>query len=338
MALSRLGTGRSLARALIILIAAATANHAAAKIPPACGGRHILDDMKNGQPETYQRIRAAADATPNARNILWRIEKAGVAASHLFGTAHVTDQRLTQLSEPTKTLIQASRIVLLELPDTDPGKFAKLFDQMPNQFFTLDGPTVQSALTPDEYATLTKRLGEAGEAAPFQAWFYTALLATPACEGARMEAGLLSVDETISKLAKQRKIPVGGLETEASQVKAMASVPQSDQIAHLKSAIRLSDRTEDQHETINRLYLERDLGAIWPLSLELAKTSGVDQKSFDSFEATLIISRNKSMHKSALPHLAKGNTFIAVGALHLPGANGLVALLSEAGYTVVPVE
>jgi uncharacterized protein YbaP (TraB family) len=39
-----------------------------------------------------------------------------------------------------------------------------------------------------------------------------------------------------------------------------------------------------------------------------------------------------------VPHLAEGGAFIAVGALHLPGRHGLVALLREAGYTVTAME
>jgi uncharacterized protein YbaP (TraB family) len=38
-----------------------------------------------------------------------------------------------------------------------------------------------------------------------------------------------------------------------------------------------------------------------------------------------------------LPYLAKGNAFIAIGALHLSGAEGVVALLRQAGYKVTPV-
>jgi hypothetical protein len=35
--------------------------------------------------------------------------------------------------------------------------------------------------------------------------------------------------------------------------------------------------------------------------------------------------------------LARGNAFIAVGALHLPGAEGLVELIRKAGYKVTPI-
>ena len=44
------------------------------------------------------------------------------------------------------------------------------------------------------------------------------------------------------------------------------------------------------------------------------------------------------MRATAEPLLEQGRVFIAIGALHLPGKQGLVALLREAGYTVTPVE
>jgi uncharacterized protein YbaP (TraB family) len=48
--------------------------------------------------------------------------------------------------------------------------------------------------------------------------------------------------------------------------------------------------------------------------------------------------RNRKMRTRALPLLSKGKIFIAVGALHLIGEDGLVALLQNAGYTLEPVE
>jgi uncharacterized protein YbaP (TraB family) len=43
------------------------------------------------------------------------------------------------------------------------------------------------------------------------------------------------------------------------------------------------------------------------------------------------------MAKSAEAILAKGSAFIAVGALHLPGPDGLVEEFRKAGYTVTAV-
>ena len=55
-------------------------------------------------------------------------------------------------------------------------------------------------------------------------------------------------------------------------------------------------------------------------------------------QQSLLISRNFGMRDNALAHLEQGNAFVAVGALHLPGKQGLVSLLREAGYTVTAVE
>ncbi len=52
------------------------------------------------------------------------------------------------------------------------------------------------------------------------------------------------------------------------------------------------------------------------------------------FQEKMITSRNRHMAEAAAKYLDKGNAFIAVGALHLPGADGLVELLRQAGYTV----
>ena len=52
----------------------------------------------------------------------------------------------------------------------------------------------------------------------------------------------------------------------------------------------------------------------------------------------MITGRNKVMVEHAAPILAKGNAFIAVGALHLPGPEGLVEQLRKAGYTVTAVD
>ncbi len=47
--------------------------------------------------------------------------------------------------------------------------------------------------------------------------------------------------------------------------------------------------------------------------------------------------RDARMAERALPHLARGGAFIAVGALHLPGPDGLVERFRRAGYRVTKV-
>ena len=104
------------------------------------------------------------------------------------------------------------------------------------------------------------------------------------------------------------------------------------------AALRSYDRIDDILETTVQLYLARQLGAIWPLQLELAGKAGVDPGAFASLEQNLLATRNLGMRQTATSHLDEGGVFIAVGALHLPGRQGLVSLLREAGYTLTPLE
>ncbi|MEX0954632.1 MAG: TraB/GumN family protein [Rhizobiaceae bacterium] len=50
----------------------------------------------------------------------------------------------------------------------------------------------------------------------------------------------------------------------------------------------------------------------------------------------MVSARNHGMVEAALPMIEEGGAFIAVGALHLPGSDGLVALLAAEGLKVQP--
>jgi uncharacterized protein YbaP (TraB family) len=97
---------------------------------------------------------------------------------------------------------------------------------------------------------------------------------------------------------------------------------------------RLGDRMDDVIETMIVLYEREDTGMFWPLFRAVLPSVGEDEAGYAAFDEALITSRNRTMAEHAGPILARGNAFIAVGALHLPGPAGLVELFRKAGYTV----
>ena len=56
------------------------------------------------------------------------------------------------------------------------------------------------------------------------------------------------------------------------------------------------------------------------------------------FEEEFLTKRNVRMVERLIPLVKKEPTFIAVGALHLPGEDGILALLEKEGYTIKPVK
>lgn len=312
---------------------------------PSCSGKNVLDELRTTEPAMHARIVAAAAATENAKAILWRVEKAGTPPSHLFGTVHLTDERVNRLSPAVKTALDGARKLVLELEDVTPDAMMQEVSKSPQLVGLLlftDGRRLDQLLGGADYQSVAQALFKAGvppqAAGTFRPWLVTMMLSVSDCEQSRVKTGLLSLDAHLAKQTEARGLKAVGLETVASQLQALSGVPEKDQVEVLKSTVRYYHRVDDFIETMVQLYQRRELGALWPLQLELAEKVGVGRQAFDSYEQALLTKRNFGMRDAALPYLTEGQAFIAVGALHLPGKNGLVSLLRGAGYTVTAVE
>jgi uncharacterized protein len=334
-------------RRKVLAVLALLAAHAglAQAQTPVCTGKNVLDELRQSDQVAHARVVAAAESTENANAVLWKIEKAGASPSHLFGTMHLTDDRINALSSAVKGALADSRRLALELEDLSPAGFLNVLTGNPQMVALMlytDGRRLDQLLAPEDARKVTEVMSRSGIpptiGGMFRPWVATLLLSVSACEQRRIGAGLLPLDARLAKDAEGRGIKAEGLETLELQFRALATVPEPEQLEMLKSSIRFYDRIDDMMETMIQLYLERQLGAIWPLQIVLAEKVGVGAKAFDAAEQSLLVTRNLGMRDKALQLLAEGNAFIAVGGLHLPGRHGLVALFREAGYTVTPVE
>ena len=312
---------------------------------PTCTGKNVLEELRTSDPAAHAAIVTAADGTENANAIFWRVEKPGTAPSHLFGTVHLTDERVHRLSPAVQAALDGAHRLVLELDDLSPDAMVQQIAKSPHlaglMMYT-DGRRLDQLLGGTDYATLSQALSRSGVPAQavgvFRPWLVTLMLALSECEQHRMKAGLLILDARLAKETEKRGLKTLGLETVASQLQALAGVPEPDQVEVLKASVRYYHRVDDLIETMVQLYERRQLGALWPLQLALAEKVGVARQAFDSYERALLTTRNLGMRDGALPHLAEGHAFIAVGALHLSGKNGLVSLLRGAGYTVTAIE
>jgi uncharacterized protein YbaP (TraB family) len=306
-----------------------------------CAGASILVDLKASHPAIYKTAREAAGKIANTEAILWRVEKAGLIPSHLFGTMHVADKRINDLSEAATTAIADATILAVEIEDMSPAAMMKEAAGLPQLMVYSDGTRLELKLTPEEFAKVSNLLGKSGIPAPMaqviRPWLISTMLSVPDCELKRNPAGLHALDHRLAAIAKQRNIPVVGLETVKSQLQAMTSVPDKDQLAMLRLSLAYIDRREDLFETLIQAYLDRDLGIVLSLTKALAKLAGLTETGDVAFNRQLLEKRNHKMFDASLPLVDKGKAFIAVGAAHLIGTTGLVALYRKEGFTVTAV-
>jgi uncharacterized protein len=307
-----------------------------------CRGTDMLAETQAKDPETYAKIMAQAAATENAGALLWKIERPGRAASYLFGTVHLTDERVTKLSPAVEQAISGSKTIALEVSDISEKATAAVIAQSAPLVMFTDGRRLDGLLSAPEYETVKKVVSRSGMpsdlAALFKPWIVTMIMSVSDCERASVQKGERVLDMKLAEVGKSRGMQVVGLETIPEQLEALASVPEKQQLDMLRASLKFADRTNDLMETLVQLYLSRKISAALPFQIAIAKQVGIGDDAFAGFQEKLLIDRNAKMRTSAEPLLQEGGVFIAVGALHLPGKQGLVSLLREAGYTVTPVE
>ncbi len=309
---------------------------------PACTGADMLAELEKSDPASLAAIHAEAAKTVNGKGLLWKIEKDG-QTSYLFGTMHMTDPRVTSLTPPARKAFEASGTVVIETTDVlDKSKMMAALMTRPELTMFTDSTTLTSLLPPEDVDDVNKALDARGippaSVAKMKPWMLSTVLALPACELARQAAGGASVlDVKLAEDAKAAGKSIEGLETAISQLEAMASLPMDFHVKGLVDTLKLGDRLDDVVETMIVLYLNGDTGTFWPLFKATLPGGKAEELGYVAFEETMIKARNKTMIERAVPLLAKGSAFMAVGALHLPGPEGMVELFRRGGYTVTAV-
>lgn len=329
---------------LTLLLAALVAvSPARAESPAACNGKNLLPELQAKDPALYARTLADAAKIPNGHSIFWKIEKPGANPSWLLGTMHVTDPRVTAVPEAARAPYAQAATVVIETTDIlDEKKAAAAMLSRPDLAMLTGGTTLESMLGPEEKAALEAGLKSRGiplaAVSRMQPWLISSMVALPPCETARKQSGQTFLDKKLALDAQAAGREVLGLETIVEQLEVMAKLPQEFHLKGLMETLALGERMQDVFETMTVLYLEGKTGEIMPVLKTAFPASSADGEGYAAFEERLIRDRNHLMAERAAPILEKGEVFIAVGALHLPGEDGLVSLLQKQGFTLTPVQ
>jgi uncharacterized protein YbaP (TraB family) len=309
--------------------------------PATCKGNDMLAALERGDPQRAAEIRRQAEGTLNGKGLLWRLDRPGAPSSYLFGTMHVTDPRVTRLPEAARQALAGSTTLVIESTDVlDPARMKAALAAAPELTMFTDGTNLSSLLPPDDGAALAAALDRRGippaSVAGMKPWMLSAVLSLPTCELARKAAGLAVLDVQLARQAEAAGKEIVGLESVADQLRAMASLPMD---FHLKGLVELSKVDAligDVVETMIVLYQRGQTAMIWPL-LRAVLPEGGDDAGYAAFEEAIITRRNRQMAERAAPLLREGDAFIAVGALHLTGAEGLVEFFRRAGYSATVI-
>lgn len=197
------------------------------------------------------------------------------------------------------------------------------------------GDSLANHMETEKYNELVELLASVGISsqmvAQMKPWFATIML-TQVVFTQGDYSGEIGVEKTLTARAQRNNQDISGLESAAEQLGYFADMSMEKQIEFLN--ISLEDMEDATH-------VLDDMLATWLLG-DIEATAALMNEGFEELPELydlLIVKRNKNWIEQINKHMqAPGILFMAVGAGHMPGDEGVINLLKEAGYDVQRLE
>lgn len=265
----------------------------------------------------------------NDNTLLWKVSGSGLKKpSFLFGTFHLLCKNDIHFSDQLKKAIKGSDEIYMELNLSDPSIMLSGMLYMNMK----DGKKLEDLYTPEEYKRLENYFSDTlgmpmmllQSAKPY---FLVALL-YPRMMNCSNPTG---VEEELANLAKEDKKQIKGLETMQFQASVFDSIPYQWQAKELLKNIDSFSMYKNEFETMLDFYKNQELDSL---------QSSLSSSEFgsDQYNDLLLKNRNKNWVAQLKEIMKNESVFVAVGAGHLVGDDGLINLLKKAGYKVEPLE
>jgi uncharacterized protein YbaP (TraB family) len=329
-------------RAIIVAVLCLAASRGLAA---ECQGHDLFPALNSEAPDAYAAVEAAASAMPFRHGKLFRLSRAGTDSSYVFATLHLSDPRVTSFSPRLRAALTDSKIVALESVETGPVLRRAIKNDgaaWRRAMVAGENQRADRLLDKTDFAqleALAARKGVAQSAVhSFKPSVLALMLDLPAC-AMGLPGAKPYVDELVADIARENKIETVGLETIIEQLEILDGLPRETERDLLIAILRQADRPEDFIETMVARYAEGDTGGSLAWLRSAVPIPGVAQAQIPpAFLDRLITLRTQRMRDRALPFLKRGGAFIAVGAAHLPGKQGLLSLFEKDGYEVETIE
>lgn len=260
--------------------------------------------------------------------MLWeaRTEQASV---YLFGSIHVCRPDCYPLDKAVLRRFDKSPMLAVELDPLRPDAAAKLraAGTLPT------GERLSDRLAPADRRALSEAISALGlptdEVAGYRPWLANALVTITSAQQLGYAASL-GLDVWLMQRAAAQGKPVVELETVERQIEALSAGNEKEQLDALSLSLGMvrSGRA--------RVHLT-ELFSAWQAG-NIERVDAITRSSIPTgskLTVTLIDQRNADMARRIARWLKQGRSaFVAVGAAHLGGHSGILALLHKWGYRV----
>ena len=271
---------------------------------------------------------SSQEIDPNdLHNLFWKIEHSeSKKVSYLFGTIHLIDKDKFLLPKAVKKRITKADALYLEIADLgDKSKAMELSMLKEGSLTDLltkeqrDSVYIYSKTEFGMDSSMFEKVMGKFKPLVFSQFAMTKLLLSTK-----------SYDAIIGQIADEKQIKKEGFETMEEQFSFFDSMSEELQVELIMQTVRSSAVMDEQWESMQNLYLQQNIA-------EMVKIGEYSGEMSEFMNSTMMNDRNIRWMSALEEVLPNSNLFIAVGAAHLNGDNGLIHLLSQKGYTLSPI-
>lgn len=273
--------------------------------------------------------RSPAPAAAAGRDFLWKVTgKQGVV--YLAGSIHMMPQSFYPLQPAFESAFKDADLLVEEIDLGEAMSPVAGFALLSRSMLPT-GQSLENVLSPATYASVKRHLADLGQPIEalkqFKPWYLAVTFETFEFQKAGYDPGF-GLDQHFYERAQADGKGVQGLETAEFQLSLFDGMPMAQQDAMLADTIKELDTEVGNVAKIGSAWQNGDAGALERLLMPDMQQDPVMYKK-------LLTDRNRSwMPKIDELLTRRGHAFIVVGAAHLLGPDGLIALLRAKGYLV----
>ena len=246
--------------------------------------------------------------------------------SYIYGSLHIIEKKDFVLPKNIKPILKSCELLTMELHMEEMKEDAK---KMAGKMLLPSGKTYEEIMDKEQYQWFKSYLEDTIKLGAFKTMIYTKFKPIFLSSVLMNEAlkKPVSYEENIFKLGKKYKLQHLGLETLEQQMGFLEAMPMEIQLSGLKPGFM------NDFYTMKNLYLKGDLD-----ELQTWAEQSMEGDEYKQMEQSLVTDRNTVWVPKIIEMMNQKSTFFAVGALHLPGENGVIRLLENSGYIIEKVK
>jgi len=274
----------------------------------------------------------AAACTPQpepASPAFWTVESPDGGKAWLLGTIHALDKPADWQSPEISAALQQADIVLVEVAGLDDQAHMQAVF---NELATSEGlPPLSSRVAPDMRKALEQALDAGGldddGFATTETWAAALIVAQSQAEQLDKTYG---IDRAV--MAAAGDTPVDELEGSRGQLAIFDRLPETEQRDLLEAIISDAQSLDGESATLATAWRTGDMATI-------ERETGRGLLADPELREALFTARNTKWVNQITARIARGRApFVAVGAAHMIGKDGLPAMLEAQGFTVSRVQ